>query len=98
MSDGKRVILAGTPGRLSVSMLSAAVGQGLLDPFIAGKKMPAAKSHMEKLKDAEEMKRQVLRAQSLAGFLKKQRLTPPHKCACGKTISANKTHCGEHAS
>lgn len=83
------------PRRLRGAMLSAAVGEGLLDPFIAGKALPPGKSHIEKLKDAEEMKRQVLRAQSLAGFLKKQRLTPPHGCAsCGKTISANKTKCG----
>lgn len=81
--------------RLSASMLSAAMSQGLLDPLIAGKTLPATPSRMEKLKDAEEMKRQILRAQSLAVFLKKQRLTPPHGCAsCGKTISANKTKCG----
>ncbi len=84
--------------RISNAALSAAIGQGLLDPLIAGRSMPPDKSHMEKLKDAEEMKRQVLRSQSLATFLKRQRLTPAHGCAtCGKTISANKKYCGAHA-
>lgn len=83
------------PRRFRNAALDAAAGKGLLDPLVAGKTLPPGKSHMEKIKDAEEMKRQVLRAQSLAGFLKKQRLTPPHGCVtCGKTISANKTKCG----
>lgn len=85
---------APAPRRLSAPALRAAISQGLLDPFIAGRSMPPDKSHMEKLKDAEEMKRQVLRSQSLRSFLKRQRLTP-HGCAtCGKTISANKKFCG----
>lgn len=82
------------PRRLSPVALRAAMSQGLLDPLIAGKTLPAAPSHNEKLHDVAKMQKDHLRTQSLGMFLKKQRLTPPHKCACGETISANKTKCG----
>lgn len=73
-------------------------GAGFYGPPVAPSPVPETvpvKSMLEIAAEREARSRQVMRGYSLTVMLRKAgiRRSIPGNCTCGKTISANKTHC-----